>query len=255
LRDAEELVGQRSDKPSGTLRISAMPGYGQLLLMPALQAFGEHYPDLVLDVHLSDAIVDLGRDQIDIAIRGGRQPQDRVVARKLDHNRFILVASPRYLAAGLSYPGLASSGYAAASLPYQPGGQSTALRNFTNTATTDLWFSFLIQLNAGTELAQRQQRAKLRRHRVGGSRFLQLFIRWRRRRRDQLRPADSRGRYSLQQHRADGQPDGTAARSCGFERHGVAVDRSDFRRSAAWRARCDRRIPVRALGIRRPFLV
>jgi DNA-binding transcriptional LysR family regulator len=98
LNDAEELVGQRSRTPSGTLRISAMPSYGQLLLMPALQDFSERYPDIVLDVHLSDTLVDLGRDQVDIAIRGGRQPQDRVVARKLDPNRFILAASPQYLA-------------------------------------------------------------------------------------------------------------------------------------------------------------
>lgn len=97
LDDADELVGQRSSTPSGTLRISAMPGYGQRLLMPALQDFGERYPDIVLDVHLSDALVELGRDQIDIAIRGGRQPQDRVVARKLDPNRFVLAASPQYL--------------------------------------------------------------------------------------------------------------------------------------------------------------
>jgi len=98
LNDAEELVGQRSSTPSGTLRISTMPSYGQLLLMPALQEFCERYPDIVLDLHLGDALVDLGRDQIDIAIRGGRQPQDRVVARKLDPNRFILAASPQYLA-------------------------------------------------------------------------------------------------------------------------------------------------------------
>ena len=98
LEDADELVGQSSATPSGTLRISAMPGYGSLLLMPALQDFGERYPDIVLDVHLSDALVDLGRDQIDIAIRGGREPQDRMVARKLDPNRFMLAASPQYLA-------------------------------------------------------------------------------------------------------------------------------------------------------------
>ena len=98
LDDAEELVGQRSGAPAGTLRISTMPAYGQLLLMPALQDFCERYPDIVLDVHLSDALVDLGRDQVDIAIRGGRQPQDRVVARRLDPNRFILAASPQYLA-------------------------------------------------------------------------------------------------------------------------------------------------------------
>lgn len=97
LTDAEELVGLRGGTPSGTLRISAMLGYGSVLL-PVLAAFSERYPDILLDVHLSDTIVDLGRDQIDIAIRGGRKPQDRVVARKLDSNRFILAASPQYLA-------------------------------------------------------------------------------------------------------------------------------------------------------------
>lgn len=99
LQDADEWVGQRSQTPSGTLRISAMPGYGQMLLMPQLREFSALYPEVVLDVHLSDALADLGRDQIDIAIRGGRQPQDRVVARKLDPNRFVLAASPPYLAA------------------------------------------------------------------------------------------------------------------------------------------------------------
>lgn len=98
LDDAQELVGQRSSTPSGTLRISTMPSYGQLLLLPALQDFSDKYPDIVIDLHLSDSIVDLGRDQIDLAIRGGPQPQDRVVARRLDPNRFILVASPKYLA-------------------------------------------------------------------------------------------------------------------------------------------------------------
>ncbi|MFN4116651.1 MAG: LysR family transcriptional regulator [Inhella sp.] len=98
LQDADELIGQRRSRPSGVLRISAMPSYGQLLLMPALQDFGARYPDIVLDVQLSDALVELGRDQIDIAIRGGRQPQDRVVARRLDPNRFLLAASPQYLA-------------------------------------------------------------------------------------------------------------------------------------------------------------
>lgn len=97
LNDADDLVGRRGSAPGGTLRISAMPSYGRLLLMPALQDFGDRYPDIVLDVHLSDALMDLSRDQIDIAIRGGHLPQERVVARKLDPNRMVLAASPQYL--------------------------------------------------------------------------------------------------------------------------------------------------------------
>ena len=96
LDEAEELVRQRRKMPSGILRISAMPSYGHVLL-PVLLAFNERYPAVVVDMHLSDAVVDLGRDQIDIAIRGGREPEDRVVARRLDPNRFMLAASPQYL--------------------------------------------------------------------------------------------------------------------------------------------------------------
>jgi DNA-binding transcriptional LysR family regulator len=98
LHDADESVAPRGHAPRGRLRISAMPGYGQMLLLPALQGFSERYPEVVLDVHLDDTVVDLGRDQIDIAVRGGRQPQERVVAHKLDANRFVLAATPAYLA-------------------------------------------------------------------------------------------------------------------------------------------------------------
>ena len=75
-----------------------MAGYGRIMLMPVMQAFSEQYPDILLDVHLSDELVDLGGDQFDITIRGGAQPENRVVARRLDPNRFILAASPLYLA-------------------------------------------------------------------------------------------------------------------------------------------------------------
>jgi hypothetical protein len=64
------------------------------------------------------------------------------------------ITSPRTIAAGLSYPGLAARGYAAASPPYVgPGTNSTAVRGFTSTATTVLWFSFLIQLNSAAVMA------------------------------------------------------------------------------------------------------
>ncbi|MFJ4348575.1 LysR substrate-binding domain-containing protein [Pseudomonas sp. NPDC089401] len=99
LDAAEALVRERGSTPSGTLRISCMPGYGRVKLMPVLQDFCEQYPDILLDVHLSDELVDLGGDQFDITIRGGAEPEHRVVARRLDPNRFVLAASPAYLAA------------------------------------------------------------------------------------------------------------------------------------------------------------
>lgn len=67
--------------------------------MPVLQDFSERYPGIPLDVHMSDELLDLGDDQFDIVIRGGAQPESRMISRRLDPNRFILAASPAYLAA------------------------------------------------------------------------------------------------------------------------------------------------------------
>jgi DNA-binding transcriptional LysR family regulator len=81
----------------GTLRISSMVSFGEQKLMPILDEFSKRYPKILLDVHLSDAVTTLDRDEIDIAIRGGYAPNERVVATKLMDNNFIPFAAPAYL--------------------------------------------------------------------------------------------------------------------------------------------------------------
>jgi DNA-binding transcriptional LysR family regulator len=98
LGHADELVSLQTKSPTGTLRITATTGYGEVCLMPALLRFRQAYPDITLDIQLTDQITDLIRDQMDIAIRVGTQPEDRVVSRKLSDNKFNLAASPAYLA-------------------------------------------------------------------------------------------------------------------------------------------------------------
>ncbi|BEU05246.1 transcriptional regulator [Agarivorans sp. OAG1] len=98
LSDAEDLLKQQQHHPSGLLSISAMPSYGELCLTPILSEFSQRYPDIVLDLHFSDQLSNLRRDQIDIAIRGGTAPDERIVAKKLSNNHFVLCASPEYLA-------------------------------------------------------------------------------------------------------------------------------------------------------------
>ena len=97
LNHADELVSLQTKTPSGVLRITATPCYGEACLMPVLAKFRRQYPDISLDIQLTDHVSDLTRDQIDIAIRVGVEPQDRVVSRKLSGNNFVLVASPAYL--------------------------------------------------------------------------------------------------------------------------------------------------------------
>jgi DNA-binding transcriptional LysR family regulator len=66
--------------------------------MPLLDEFSLIYPDIILDVHLSDELTVMDRDDVDIAIRGGYAPNERVMAVKLMDNEFIAAASASYLA-------------------------------------------------------------------------------------------------------------------------------------------------------------
>jgi DNA-binding transcriptional LysR family regulator len=97
LEQSDEAVRSYQAKPMGQLRISAMTGFGERLVLPLLEDFKQLYPDITLDLSLSDAVSNLGRDEVDIAIRGGYAPNERVQAVRLMDNEFIPVASQSYL--------------------------------------------------------------------------------------------------------------------------------------------------------------
>ncbi len=98
LEHSNEAVRTYQSLPMGKLKISVMAGFGERILMPLLDRFSELYPDIVLDVHLSDELTVIDRDDVDIAIRGGYAPNERVLAIKLIDNNFIPAASLEYLA-------------------------------------------------------------------------------------------------------------------------------------------------------------
>ncbi len=97
LDNSNEVVRSYQAKPVGRLRISSMVGFGEEILLPLLEEFSELYPDIILDVHLSDELSTLGRDDVDIAIRGGYAPNERVVALRLMGNQFVPAASESYI--------------------------------------------------------------------------------------------------------------------------------------------------------------
>jgi len=97
LEQSNETVRSYQTTPMGRLRISSMVGFGDKILLPLLDEFSVLYPEIVLDVSLSDELSTLGRDDVDIAIRGGYAPNERVLAIRLMDNGFIPVASPSYL--------------------------------------------------------------------------------------------------------------------------------------------------------------
>lgn len=97
LEQSDELVQRYQTEPMGQLRISSMVGFGERILLPLMEEFTTRYPQIVLDISLSDELSTLARDDVDLAIRGGYAPNERVQALKLMNNDFIAVAAPRYL--------------------------------------------------------------------------------------------------------------------------------------------------------------
>jgi len=85
--------------PRGRVRISAPLSFGISYLATALPGFMADYPDVTLDLSLSDRQVDLVADGFDLAIRIARLEDSSLLARRLCMVRLLLVASPAYLEA------------------------------------------------------------------------------------------------------------------------------------------------------------
>jgi DNA-binding transcriptional LysR family regulator len=98
VSEAEAIAGENATKPSGQLRISAPLSFGISKLSQWLPGFVARYPDLKLDIDLSDRLVDLATDGIDVAVRIGRQAAStNVVARRLGSIPLEICAAPDYL--------------------------------------------------------------------------------------------------------------------------------------------------------------
>ncbi|WP_244651250.1 LysR family transcriptional regulator [Rhizobium sp. CFBP 8762] len=101
LRDAEEieqLAKATQAEPSGTLRIAASLPIGLHVIAPALGRFRELYPKVTIDLRLSDHIVDLIEESIDVAVRIGELPDSRLISRRLSPHQLCCYAAPGYLA-------------------------------------------------------------------------------------------------------------------------------------------------------------
>jgi DNA-binding transcriptional LysR family regulator len=98
LSDAvENIVSNRLSEVSGTLRLSAMPSVSETLLTPLITAFQASYPNVRIQVLVTERMVDLIAEGVDLAFRLGELKDSSLVARKLLAYRHQLVASPSYL--------------------------------------------------------------------------------------------------------------------------------------------------------------
>jgi DNA-binding transcriptional LysR family regulator len=94
----EETRGTRG-APAGTIRISCTAAFGVLHVSRLIFAFQDRYPDIGVDLSLTDERVDLVREGVDIALRLGPLTDSSMKLRALGHSRRLFVAAPDYLAA------------------------------------------------------------------------------------------------------------------------------------------------------------
>jgi DNA-binding transcriptional LysR family regulator len=96
LDDAESAFSASSE-PKGVLRIDMPAGLGRLIVVPVLPEFTGRYPQIELELGMTDRPVDLIREGIDCVIRGGQALDHSLVARPLAQMRQVVCASPAYL--------------------------------------------------------------------------------------------------------------------------------------------------------------
>lgn len=97
LKETEQAISDQG-APRGRLRVSTSILYGRMFLVPLLGEFRRRYPDILLDINLSDAVIAIADGQADVGIRFGPLPDGSLIARKLGETRKVIVASPDYLA-------------------------------------------------------------------------------------------------------------------------------------------------------------
>src|SRR5258706_5160625 len=100
LADVEEAEGSAQDertRPSGRLVVSAPLGFGRLHVSPLMSAYLTRYPEVLGELRLSDRMINLVEEGVDLAIRIGRLADSTLVARHVGEMRRIVVASSGYL--------------------------------------------------------------------------------------------------------------------------------------------------------------
>jgi DNA-binding transcriptional LysR family regulator len=97
--EAAAMLATQTQAPQGLVRMSCSVGFGRRYVLPLLPEFFKRHPQVQVDLVLNDQTVDLVRDGFDLGLRGGSQPPEGMVARKICDIPAVLVATPRYLKA------------------------------------------------------------------------------------------------------------------------------------------------------------
>ena len=98
LDAAKRAVNDLQQNPKGKLKVSMTVGFGECVMLPLIPQFIAQFPDIDLELELTERVVDLVDENIDIAIRSGQLPDSTLISKRLALNNFLLCASPNYLA-------------------------------------------------------------------------------------------------------------------------------------------------------------
>jgi DNA-binding transcriptional LysR family regulator len=98
IGDALAELRQDAGKPAGTLKVAMAPAVGRVYIVPLLEEFLRLYPEVVPDIHFDNRQVDLIAEGFDVAIGGGIELTEGLIARELAQVKSRLVAAPSYLA-------------------------------------------------------------------------------------------------------------------------------------------------------------
>ncbi len=97
VEEAETAVGRRQGAPSGLVRIATPATFGRLYVAPRMRRLLDRYPELSIELHMSDSVTDMIAGGIDLAIRGGVVQEASLVARRIGASARYVVASADYL--------------------------------------------------------------------------------------------------------------------------------------------------------------
>ncbi|WOB47964.1 LysR substrate-binding domain-containing protein [Xanthomonas hydrangeae] len=97
MDDAETSLSDASALPRGRLRVDVPSPLARLILMPALPTFHARYPDIQLDMGVSDRRVDLIGENVDCVVRGGIITDQSLIARRVGDLQAGVYAAPSYL--------------------------------------------------------------------------------------------------------------------------------------------------------------
>lgn len=98
LGDAERAASGEYRAPRGELLVTAPIMFGKIHVAPIVHAFLGAYPEVTVRLVLADHVIDLTESQVDVAVRIGRLPDSDLIVRRVGQVRWVVLASPDYLA-------------------------------------------------------------------------------------------------------------------------------------------------------------